>query len=209
MWYGVCMPGRNLVKQYAQNSYYHIYNRGVDKQIIFKDDDDFTVFLGLLKRYLGDMVEKKPNRTNHPNFHRDIDLLAFCLMDNHFHLFIYQKENNLAITELMRSLTTAYSMYFNKKYERVGPVFQQRYRAVLTTTDSQLLHITRYIHLNPKLYKDYEWSSYPYYTNKKHASWVKPGAILELFDGDYTIFVSDYEAARDDLAYIKYDLANY
>lgn len=203
------MPGRNIIKQYAHESYYHIYNRGVNKNPVFLDNQDYEVFLGLLKRYLDDKTEFKKNRTPHPNFYNEIDLVSFCLMRNHFHLFIYQKENPLAIINFMRSLTTAYGMYFNKKYNRVGPVFQQRYRAVRMKSDSQLLHITRYIHLNPKEFKTYPWSSYKYFTGKAHAAWVKPQGILEMFQDNYEKFVEDYIPTKEDLDELKFDLANY
>ena len=203
------MPGRNLIKQYAAESYYHFYNRGVNKNRIFRDQEDFIVFLALLKRYLGINKVKKANRTNHPNFYNEVDLLAYCLMSNHFHLFIYQKEDPTAITNFMRSLATAYGMYFNRKYKRVGPVFQQRYRAVRITDDAQLLHISRYIHLNPDNYNTYEWSSLPYYLGNKTADWVKPNKILELFDDvNYADFVADYKAYYDDLNAIKQFIAN-
>lgn len=202
------MPGRNLIKQYAEDSYYHIYNRGVNKQPIFKDDQDYYVFTSLLKRYLGPQTEKKQNGFNHLNYFYDIELLAYCLMSNHFHLFIYQTKSD-AITKFMRSLMTAYSMYFNKKYKRVGPLFQQRYRAVRITKDSQLLHISRYIHLNPADYKNYKWSSYNSYVNNKYpeGEWLRPLKITSLFD-DYQKFVDDYKDYHDELEQLKSELAD-
>jgi len=204
------MPGKNLIKDYVEESYYHIYNRGVNKQPIFIDDQDYHVYLGLLKRYLGSTVEKNAARINHPNYFKDIELLAFCLMGNHFHLFIYQLGDREAVTKLMRSLTTAYSMYFNKKYKRVGPVFQQRYRAVRITDDGQLLHITRYIHLNPDSYLDYQWSSLPYFLGTKtpEGNMVRPGRIIELFNNDYKDFMADYKETRDELEILKSELAD-
>lgn len=204
------MPGKNLIKDYVPESYYHIYNRGVNKQPIFIDDRDRVVFLSLLKRYLGEVTEKNRQGKNHPNYSENIELLAFCLMGNHFHLFVYQLADENAITEFMRSLMTAYSMYFNKKYKRVGPVFQQRFRAVRIVDDAQLLHITRYIHLNPAEYKNYEWSSYQYYINNKSTenNWLKPDRALELFDGDYAAFVADYEDYKYELDILKTMLAD-
>ena len=204
------MPGRNLIKDYAEESYYHIYNRGVDKQPVFLSEQDYTVFLGLLKRYLGSGIEKRPNRINQANYFNDVELLAFCLMGNHFHLFIYQHADRDSITKFMRSLMTAYSMYFNKKYKRVGPVFQQRYRAVRITDDSQLLHITRYIHLNPEDYHNYQWSSLLYYLGKKSpdGDWLRPNRVIALFDDDYSVFVDDYKGTHDDLEQLKSELAD-
>lgn len=203
------MPGRNVVKEYVADSYYHIYNRGVNKNNIFVDHKDRIVFIGLLKRYLGDEVEKRPNREFYPNYHGKIELLAFCLMNNHFHLFVYQ-ESEIAIIELMKSISVAYSMYFNKRYKRVGAVFQQRYRAVRITSDSQLLHLSRYIHMNPKNYESYEWSSLPYYLDQRSSSWLAPSRIIELFDTkkSYLEFLKEYESRREELSEFKEYLAN-
>lgn len=202
------MPGRNVVKEYLEESYYHIYNRGVNKNNIFLDRQDRIVFLGLLKRYLGDEVDKKPNRSLYPNYQKDLQLLAYCLMNNHFHFFVFQ-QSNMAIADFMKSLTVAYSMYFNKRYNRVGAVFQQRYRAVRITNDWQLLHLSRYIHMNPRNYVDYEWSSLAYYLGNRQASWIKPDRINELFgETDYLEFLKEYEDRRDELAAFKEFLAN-
>lgn len=203
------MPGKNIIKDYLEESYYHIYNRGVAKGIVFKDEQDYTVYLSLLKRYLGVNVEKNVNRVEHPNYRKELELLAFCLMPNHFHLFIYQHKAE-AMTDFMRSLSTSYSMYFNRRYKRVGPVFQQRYKAVRITDDSQLLHITRYIHLNADSYNNYEWSSYPYYLGDKQSDWLRPGRVLELFkdEKDYASFVDDYKDEHDEIEELKSELAD-
>ena len=202
------MPGRNVVKEYVPKSYYHIYNRGVNKNNIFLDKQDRVVFLGLLKRYLGDDAEKKANREPYPNYGNDVQLLAYCLMNNHFHFFVYQ-ESNMGIANFMKSLTVAYSMYFNRRYKRVGAVFQQRYRGVRITDDSQFLHISRYIHMNPQNYEQYEWSSLPYYLNQKTASWIKPEVVLDDFDKKtYLRFLKAYDSRRKELDAYKQQLAN-
>lgn len=202
------MPGRNVVKEYVPKSYYHIYNRGVNKNNIFLDKQDRVVFLGLLKRYLGDDAEKKANREPYPNYGNDVQLLAYCLMNNHFHFFVYQ-ESNMGIANFMKSLTVAYSMYFNRRYKRVGAVFQQRYRGVRITDDSQFLHISRYIHMNPQNYEQYEWSSLPYYLNQKTASWIKPEVVLDDFDKKtYLRFLKEYDSRRKELDAYKQQLAN-
>lgn len=202
------MPGRNVYKEYVVESYYHIYNRGVNKADIFLDDKDYTVFLSLLKRYLGADIEKRPNRELRPNYQKQIELLAFCLMNNHFHLFIYQQPAE-AIKDFMKSLSISYSMYFNNRYKRIGPLFQQRYKAIRITDDSQLLHLTRYIHMNPKGYQDYEWSSINFYLGRKQASWMRPQRVLELFDGqDYAKFLDEYKEKRQELKDLKNELAD-
>ncbi|MBI4064765.1 transposase [Candidatus Gottesmanbacteria bacterium] len=191
------MPGRNVVKIYAADSVYHIYNRGVEKRKIFLEDQDYAVFLKILKDALSPQPDlKKTVATTYlqgptlqvwhrkpKNFSTTIELLAFVLMSNHFHLLIKQSIDR-SIKEFMQSITTRYSIYFNKKYKRVGPLFQSKYKAVLVNEEPYLLHLTRYIHLNPSEYTDNlidAYSSYAYYLGKKHAQWVKPEFVLSFF----------------------------
>lgn len=193
------MPAKNSRKIYVNNGYYHTYNRGVEKRNIFLDDQDYTVFLHLLKYYLSPPPK---NENEHPlkdlpdikmvrprplkNLNYEIELMAFCLMPNHYHLLI--KQNSVdGMPKLIRRLTTTYSMYFNKRYDRVGYLFQGRYRAVMITKDSYLLHLSRYIHLNPAGLTgphpvSYPYSSYPYYLGEKKSDWVKPDFILKYFN---------------------------
>lgn len=210
------MPSKNIIKEYVENGYYHIYNRGVEKRTIFLDEEDCTVFLHYLKLYLSPIEELKQldlpglriQRFIRLNLFSEIDLLAFALMPNHIHLQIKQKTVD-GIVKLMKRLSTAYVMYFNKKYKRVGSLFQNRYKAALIETDEYLLHLSRYIHLNPakinngKKLDFNEFSSYPYYLGQKQASWVKPQEILSYFRSaqrknlkdilSYQSFVEDYK----------------
>ena len=175
---------------------------------IFRDDADYIVFLNLLKRYLGDKPSKNPVGVTYPLYHSRIELLAFCLMSNHFRLLVYQHSED-SMKLLFKSVSVAYAMYFNKKYKRIGPVFQQRYRASRISNEAYLLHISRYIHLNPDEYNIWQWSSLPYYSAKYKASWVIPKRILDLFDNDdYLQFVDDYKDQRDELDDIRHELAN-
>lgn len=171
------MPAKNSVKQYVENGYYHLYNRGVEKRKIFLDQQDYAVFLSYLKKYLDtESEESKPHQLS-----QEIDLLAFCLMPNHFHLLVKQ-HSQTGITKLIRAVSTSYALYFNRKYNRVGTLFQGKYKAVLVTKDSYLLHLSRYIHLNPSdNFKTYPYSSYHYYLGYKHAGWVKFKEILMNF----------------------------
>lgn len=202
------MPGRNIYKDYVPENYYHIYNRGVNKQQIFRDEDDYVVFLSLLKRYLGGEESKTLGGRIHPSFINEVELLAFCLMPTHFHLLIFQ-HNEIGMKDLLKSLGVSYAMYFNKRYKRKGPVFEQRYRASRISDDSYLLHISRYIHLNPDDYSRWSWSSLPYYLGKKKSEWLKPDRILEMFEAeDYLEFVKDHKSLHDELEIIKHELAD-
>ncbi len=187
------MPARNTVKQFIENGHYHIYNRGVEKRDISLDEQDYVVFLGYLKKYLGSGSD--PHQLS-----KEVDLLAFCLMPNHFHLLAKQYSIN-GITKFMRVLCTKYVMYFNKKYERVGTLFQGKYKAALVNEDEYLLHVSRYIHLNPWPGSDprrYPYSSYDYYLGRKNATWVKPKQILEYFS------VTDIIGPKSNFSYEKF-----
>src|SRR3989344_7983322 len=124
------MPGKNVVKVYVENGYYHIYNRGVEKRTIFLDQKDYSVFLRFLKEYL--LPPDHPNLLKfrqltpkrHPiNCFGEIRLLAYCLMQNHFHLFVKLIKKD-ALKKFMKALLTNYSMYFNHRYDRVGPLYR-------------------------------------------------------------------------------------
>ncbi|MEK7095692.1 MAG: transposase [Patescibacteria group bacterium] len=204
------MPGRNLEKIYFEDSFYHVYNRGVNKELLFRETTDYVVFLSLFKRYLGKSPVNNKVGGEYPWLHKDIELLAFCLMPNHFHALVYQIKRD-SMTKLLKALSTSYGMYFNKKYQRIGPLFQSRFKASLINRDEYLQHISRYIHLNPKNYRSWEFSSLPYYFNERKAVWVRPRRILELFDSttDYRKFLEDYEGYKRDLDMIKSELANF
>lgn len=192
------MPIRNSRKEYAPDTYYHTYSRGLNKQVIFRDEQDYSVFLGYLKRYLSSSAQKLPNGQAVHSFADTIDLLAYCLMPNHIHLLFYQYDDDRALPSLLQRIFTTYSMYFNKKYNRFGPVFQSRYLASRIDSDSYLYHISRYIHRNPAIWSEYEFSSLPYYTGKLNTDWVKPGRVLELFDNDLSRYFTFLETMDED-----------
>lgn len=199
------MPSKNSTKLYIENGYYHIYNRGVEKRLIFLNLQDYAVFLNYLKEYLLPKDEKglksilsssttsfkqkaqaiKLLRLN--NFTEEITLLCYCLMSNHFHMLIKQKSSE-SIDKFMNSLATRYTMYFNQKYKRVGSLYQDVYKAVIINTDEQLLHLTRYIHkqalaLKGDAFQSWEKQpcSYPEYLAIRKTEWVHPEEVLNYF----------------------------
>ena len=202
------MPAKNVNKKFVTDGIYHVYNRGVEKRKIFLDDQDYRVFLHLLKYYLSPFTDKKlhPITTTGnlqlirprplKNLQNEVKLLAYCLMPNHFHLLLKQK-NLDSMTKLLRRLSTTYALYFNRRYKRVGYLFQGRYKAVLIDNNDSLLHISRYIHLNPqeliRLTRSdlvtYPYSSYPYFLGLKTALWLKPQIVLSLLKENYQQFV--------------------
>jgi len=206
------MPAKNTVKEYDERQYYHVYNRGVEKRDIFLDNQDYVVFLGLLKKYLtGENLEKSNNRHKFKHLGDDVKLLSYCLMPNHFHLLLYQ-ESEKGISQFMRKLATGYVMYFNNRYDRVGGLFQGRYKASLIASDPYLYHISRYIHLNPKNYLDYPYSSLRYYERPESSPvWLTTENILDLFDNSpeqYRSFVEDYVLSDDEIRGIEKITAN-
>ncbi|CAN5624720.1 hypothetical protein BH23PAT1_BH23PAT1_1570 [soil metagenome] len=219
------MPSKNSLKEYVAESYYHIYNRGVEKRIIFQDDLDYQVFLSYFKVALSpddaddDQIKQidtallpGSERLRRLRLHEEVELLAFCLLPNHFHLMLYQHSER-GIQKLMQSVMTGYVMYFNKRNERVGGLFQGRYKASMIGNDAYLQHISRYIHLNTIDAGDrpetYEYSSYPFYLGKSQAKWMKPQRILKLFNNvqQYVDFVHDYEDYKRVLNQTKRQLA--
>lgn len=186
------MPAKNIVKSFIPNGYYHIYNRGVEKRDIFLDKQDCVVFQRYLKLYLGNPQEVKNIQIPRVqvflqnNMHDEIDLLSFSLMPNHIHLQLKQK-NTDSISRFMKRLTTSYVMYFNRKYKRVGALFQNVYKAAYIPNELYLLHLSRYIHLNPQnithpLIDFLDFCSFPYYLAEKEASWIKKDEILSYFN---------------------------
>lgn len=196
------MPSRNTVKEYDVNTFYHVYNRGAGEQKIFLDSADKRKFLELFRRHLldedGDEEYKK----------YDVELVAYCLMGNHFHLLLWQDSEPDAISGLMRSVSTAYSMYFNRRHKRQGHVFQSIFRASHITDESYLAHITRYIHMNPERYRVFYWSSLADYLGERHDSLVHPERVLEMSPAQYLNFLDEYTDRRELIKDIQNQLAN-
>lgn len=191
------MPSSELQRQFVDGGIYHVYNRGVEKREIFLDTQDYGVFLNRLKWALLPDRSQDRDTLNRRLQSRagKVELLAYCLMPNHFHLLLRQLQEK-GIEQLMRTVTVSYSMYFNKKYQRVGPLFQGRFRSRTIDSDPYLQHITRYIHLNPsgigEDYVNYPYSSYRYYFADVPA-WLNPQPITQLYKSlnDYREFVDD------------------
>lgn len=203
------MPGKNIVKQFQSESYYHIYNRGINRQDIFVDYEDCAYFERILERTIGPKQLDDSKGRSYTWLRERVLINAYCLMPNHFHLLAYQMDEK-GMSQLMQTIGVAYTGYFNKKYKRRGPLFENLYRAVLITHDEQLLHITRYIHLNHHDYKNWQHSSYSDYLSGTGRAWIESRPILELFDSisDYQKFVQDYEALQREHDILKKQLAD-
>lgn len=149
--------------------------RGNEKKNIFNNDED--------KQYLVDILQSKKEGNRY-------FLHAFCLMDNHLHLLLSEGEEDIA--KIMKRITVSYVYYFNKKYKRVGHLFQDRFRSEAVEEDRYVLSLTRYIHQNPvkaglvKRAEDYKWSSFNAYINNKSCFFgiVDTGMVLGMFSED-------------------------
>lgn len=146
---------------FSLGEYYHIYSRGVEKRPIFLSSDDYRRFQKLL--FLCNSSNKVVFRDCRSKRNGEIDrgealasVGAYCLMPNHFHVLVREVREG-GITEFMRKLLTAYSMYFNKTNERPGTLFDRAFKAEHVAKDEYLKYLYSYIHLNPIKLIDPEW----------------------------------------------------
>lgn len=149
---------------FVQEEYYHIYNRGNSKQKIFHDKQDYLRFTSLL--YISNTSEtfNLYDLSRSPDFNVYelerknllVNIGAFCLMPNHFHILITQITDE-GISKFMQKLGTAYSMYYNKKYERTGGLFEGKFKAQHSSTDKHLKYLFSYINLNPVKLIQKDW----------------------------------------------------
>ncbi len=177
--YSKGMPKRTT--QLITTNIYHIYNRAIDKRTVFRNEIEYKHAIKTFSYYLYSSPSPKLSsflklsedlRTNILNKFRGEDKkliipLAFCLMPNHFHFLIIQSEDG-GISKFAANFQNSYAKYFNTKYHRVGPIFLPRFKAVRMEDENQLLHVSRYIHLNPyssgvvktlRELSQYRWSS--------------------------------------------------
>ena len=190
----------------APDEYYHIFNRGMSKQKIFLDKRDWVRFLFLILHFqspvtfinIGRLVKQfvkhsvfniDKERVLEIAQNRFVELIAFCLMPNHFHLIIKEKGEG-GIARYMQRVLNSYTKYFNTKYKRSGHLFQGPYKAVHVEKNFQLLHLSAYIHKNPTELpewkdkeKNFPWSSYQDYNIKNRwGELIVPNIITEQFD---------------------------
>lgn len=148
---------------FASEEYYHLYNRGTEKRNVFLDHADYTRFLTYLylcngKNPVHQQLQKRElhNLYEHDRGDSLVDIGAFCLMPNHFHILAKEKIGN-GISSFMQKLSTGYTMYFNKRYERTGALFQGRFKSTHATNDEYLKYLFSYIHLNPVKLIEPKW----------------------------------------------------
>lgn len=210
------MPYRKHIL--AEGEYYHIFNRSIGRAPIFENKRDSNQFLRSLEFYLQvnipikySLFKKREEREIKPPFLASV--YVFVLMPNHFHLLVQQTYEN-GISIFLRRLTDSFSHYFNKKNQRSGPLFEGRFKSVHIETEAQLLHLSRYIHLNPTTShlvedpQDYYSSSYRDYVEKNRFNWLDTSVILNHFktEGSYKKFVFDNIDYQRSLQKIKHQM---
>jgi len=164
---------------------YHITNRGNRRADIFKDEEDYQVYLIILQQ----TMDKYP-----------YILYSYCLMTNHIHMQIETKD--VEIWHIMRYINLLYTKYFNNKYNFIGHLFQGRYKSEIIENDTYNLETSRYIHLNPVKANmvntpiEYKWSSYDIYMGQRKSEIVSEEKILSYFKGNSRKLYKDYVESK-------------
>ncbi len=216
---------------FANDQIYHVFNRGVEKRTIFLTKRDyeraiqtltfysyadlqirFSKFLQLQESLKLETISKI--KSNNP---QRVELIAFCLMPNHFHILIRQTQEN-GISRFLADFTNSYTKYFNIKNDRVGPLMQGLFKAVRIEDNNQLVHVSRYIHLNPTssfLIKPaeldtYHWSSYPEYLGLVDEQVCQKEEILGQFESmdlykQFVLDQIDYARALELIKHLSFD----
>jgi len=218
------MPTRFI--PFANNEYYHIYNRGIRKQPTFLVKKDYERFLTTLSYYrFKSPPSKLANFLKIARAERErivskmedgkkvlVEMICYVIMPNHYHILLKQKADN-GISTFFRKTINSYSRYFNTKYHRDGSLFKGVFKAKHVDTDEQLLHLSRYIHLNPlitslvkeKDFPNYLWSSLTEYISPKK-SIINTDLILSNFKSprEYLDYILNRKDYAKELDYIKH-----
>ena len=125
------MSKREVV--FLSGQYYHVYNRGANKEPIFRDEQNYLFLLKRIKKYAAQY---------------QIAIIAYCLMPNHYH-FLLRQDGEATVSDFMQAVFNSYTKAFNKMYARTGTLFEERFRAIAVQKYEYLLHLCRYIHRNP------------------------------------------------------------
>lgn len=222
------MPGREL--RFVTNEIYHTLNHGIAPFQTFINEGDYRRALLTLEFYrlatppmrLSQLLSlEKPSQEkilkNIRQEERRIDILSFCLIPNHFHFLLRQKKDK-GISKFMSDFQNSYTRYFNTKHERRGPLFLRPFRAVRIHTEEQLLHVSRYQHLNAysaSIVRDmeqlekYPWSSLPEYLGLTNRDLCEKETILSQFKNvdSYRSFIFDQADYQRSLEEIKHLIA--
>ena len=205
---------------------YHVYNRSNGQQEIFLTSKDYQRAIDVFRFYqygkprLRFSFYNRLPKDQKTKFLEDlylnkpiVDIICFCLMPNHFH-FLLRGVEGRGINQFISNCQNSYAKYFNLKTTRTGSLFQQNFRAVRIESDEQLIHVSRYIHLNPvtaylvktlEELENYQWSSYPDYIHRGK-TYIRKGIVLDHFrsQADYKKFTADQVDYQRKLDRIKH-----
>lgn len=208
------------------NEIYHVFNQSVAKQPIFISNRDYRRALDVFRFYqysnpsLRFSFYNRLSISQKEEFFSElilsaeklVEIICFCLMPNHAHFLLKNLREN-GISRFMSNFQNSYAKYFNTRTSRVGSVFRQNFKAVRIESEEQLLHVSRYIHLNPvssflievKDLETYPWSSYPAYLTQGE-TWIQKELILAHFKSieDYKQFILDQVDYQRKLEIIKH-----
>lgn len=207
----------------AEGEVYHIYNQGVARSAVFTQTTDYSRLIETFAYYqyrdppvrfsqIARWLAKQKVSPVKPSAPRIVEIYCYCLMPNHFHLLIKQLSEDGVSTFVSRSINS-YTRYFNTRHRRVGPLFKGPFKAVRIETDQQLIHVSRYIHLNPLVsfvtrdLNKYRWSSYPTYIGLVKDNLCKKEEVLSHFSSveDYQSFVlsrADYAKELEEIKHL-------
>lgn len=209
------MPSKLVQRNFEKETTYHIANYGIENRPIFIRKEDYQVFYKYMCIYLMPLYQvllinpTLPFRLYNKNLHDITQLLAYCLLPDHFHFLAYQDDSN-SITLFMKQLTNAYTQYFNTKYKRRGALFQGRYKAIQITDNERLSQLSRFIHLHPfnsdlvQALNRYPWSSYMEYVSTPAHPLCTTDKILRSFSSrnsyhTYALNQEEYEKEKNTL----------
>lgn len=188
------MPYRKT--EFRASEYYHVYTRGNNRQVIFFEQENYVYFLRQLRECgVTDAA----------------DIVAYCLMPNHYHLLLHLKVDD--ISRPMQRFGLSYTKSVNIRYKRVGSLFQGRFKAIHVDREEYLLHLSRYIHLNPVVAKlvrrpeDWKFSSYLEYIGLRPGKLPSPNVVLSQFSSPdaYRKFVEDRALNDERIAHLLLD----
>lgn len=197
------MPARNVVKDYAHDSFYHVTNKGVDGRKIFQDESDYEFFIGLLKRYL--TPHKLKDNYGRPirSFYDTVEMQTYSLIPSSFHLVLFVNGEGRQLSEFIRSVCTAYTTYFNKKYKRSGHLFKGPYKALRLEDNETVVGVSRYVHRKHKDYLTWPHSSISYFIGDAKSDWVRPDKLYSFYEwGTYESYLNDtdgFNAVKQDI----------
>ncbi|OGK16292.1 hypothetical protein A2690_02810 [Candidatus Roizmanbacteria bacterium RIFCSPHIGHO2_01_FULL_39_12b] len=210
------MPRR--ITPFITQKYYHIFNRSLFKRPIFRKVRDINYFLGATAYYrLQSLpVQYSKYSENRSKYTLDesqlaLSILGFVVMPTHFH-FVVQQRGEGGLVNFIKRLTNSFSHFYNIKYAQRGPVFESNFKAVHIDAEEQLMHVLRYVDLNPvtaHIINDpliYHWSSFPNHIGRNQFRWIDNEFILENFSGgsSYHTFVKDNQDYQRSLEKIKH-----